>query len=373
MIGTCLKRAERVGFHRWRKTPKETAVNNGNDIVLVVDYHLENLELRQLNQATGEERCFRSKNTSREILHLVQQAQVEADLRGAKVVWIMESTSGWARVKDLLGDRAEFLLANVLQMPLPPKARRRKTDKIDTARMLREYCNGTLPLAYQPLAELRQVRRLVDARQDLVRRQTALKNWLSHYLSHETWYGTDNLWSDRGLKRLKSLALPKTDRWLLDLKITELEQVLLLVEQVECQIMEVYRRWPEAERLDEVRGIGPISAVTILAYIGPIDRFAGAEELISFAGLAPGVHRSDGRGYSGRTGGGGTHSRLRYFLIEATHWLKDIPRYAAAYQRVVGKRGKKVARVVLARMFLRSLDKILRAGLRFAPEAEAVA
>jgi adenosylmethionine-8-amino-7-oxononanoate aminotransferase len=35
----------------------------------------------------------------------------------------MESTTGWARVKDLLGERARFVLANVLQMPLPPKAR----------------------------------------------------------------------------------------------------------------------------------------------------------------------------------------------------------------------------------------------------------
>ena len=35
----------------------------------------------------------------------------------------MESTTGWARVKDLLGDRVQIILANVLQMPLPPKAR----------------------------------------------------------------------------------------------------------------------------------------------------------------------------------------------------------------------------------------------------------
>ena len=53
----------------------------------------------------------------------------------------------------LTGDRVVFCLANVLQMPLPPKARRRKTDKIDTARLLREYRNGSLPLAHQPPAQ----------------------------------------------------------------------------------------------------------------------------------------------------------------------------------------------------------------------------
>jgi len=343
-------------------------MNESKDIVLVVDYHLENLEVRQLNQATGEERCFNRKNTATGILRLVRQAQEEAAVSGGKVVWIMESTTGWARVKELLGDQVEFLLANVLQMPLPPKARRRKTDKIDTGRIQREYGNGSLPLAYQPPRGLREVRRLVDCRRDLVRRQTALKNWISHYLSHETWYGTKNLWSQCGLQRLKSLALSVPDRWLLDRKITELEHVQALLEQVEDRMMEVYRAWPDAQRLDEVRGIGPISAVTILAYIGPIDRFASAEQLISFAGLAPGVHRSDGRGYGLRIGGGGTHSQLRFFLIEATRWLKEIPRYAAAYDRMEARRGKKVAKVALARMFLRSIDKMLRTGASFAPE-----
>jgi len=122
--------------------PKETAVNDSKDIVLAVDYHLENLQIRPCNLSTAEERCFKRKNTAREILRLVGEAQIEAALAGGKVVWIMESTTGWARVKDLLGEQAEFILANVLQMPLPPKAKRRKTDKIDTQRMLREYLSA---------------------------------------------------------------------------------------------------------------------------------------------------------------------------------------------------------------------------------------
>jgi transposase len=346
-------------------------VKDSKDIVLAVDYHLENLQIRQCNLATGEERCFRRKNTAEEILRVVGEAQVEASLAGGKVIWIMESTTGWARVKELLGPRAEFVLANVLQMPLPPKAKRRKTDKIDTMRMLREYGNGSLPRAFQPAAEWRQVRRLVDCRGDLTHRQTALKNWISHYLSHETWTGTDNLWSGKGMARLQAMSLPGSDALVMKMKITELEQVQGLLRQVEAEIQGVYRRWPMAQWVDEVRGIGPISAVTILAYIGPIARFASAEELISFAGLAPGVHGSDGRVYNTRTGGGGTHARLRFFLIEATRWLREIPRYAAAYQRVVAKRGKKVARIVLARMFLRSLNTMLRAGVKFDPRAEA--
>jgi transposase len=345
-------------------------VNVSKDIVLVVDYHLENLEIRQLDEATGQERCYRRKTGRREIEKLVVDAQIEAAVNGGKVVWVMESTTGWARVKDLLAGQVDFRLANVLQMPLPPKGRRRKTDKIDTGRILREYLSGKLPYAYQPPAWLRQARRLVDARADLVHRQTALKNWISHYLSHETWYSTANLWSGRGLERLKQMVLPDADRWLLDLKVRELRQVMELLEDVEARNMEVYRQWPDAQRLDEVRGVGPVMAVAILAYIGPIGRFGSAEQLIAYAGLAPGVHSSDGRSHALRIGGGGTHARLRYFLVEAAKWLKTIPRYQQAWERMEARRGWNVAKVVVARMFLRSIYKMLRDGL---PEASKAA
>ena len=49
----------------------------------------------------------------------------------------------------------------------PPKARRKKTDRIDTARIQREYLNGEMPLAYQPPVELRQLRRLTAQGEDI--------------------------------------------------------------------------------------------------------------------------------------------------------------------------------------------------------------
>ena len=104
-----------------------------------------------------------------------------------------------------------------------------------------------------------------------------------------------------------------------------------------------------------------------LAHIGPIQRFPTAEDLISYAGLAPGMWQSDGSFHHGRIGGGGTDSHLRYLVIEATTWLRQIPRYRPTYERVLKKRGKKIARIVVARMFVRSLHKMLRDRVRFHP------
>lgn len=341
-------------------------MNQGKDIVLVNDYHAENIEFRWFNEANGE-MCVGNYSTSQAgILRHLEQAERELP-PGGRVVWIMESTTGWARVKDLIGRRAQFVLSNVLQMPLPPKARRRKSDKIDTARILREYLNGELPTSFQPSIWWREVRRVVDSRQDLVERQTAVKNWVGSLLHHETWEDRENLWSDKGMARLRGMKWSASDRMLVDLKLRELERLNEVIGEVEKRMQEIYDGWPEAQWVDQLRGIGMVTAVSVLAHIGPIDRFATAEGLIAYAGLAPGQWQSDGTRHDGHIGGGGTDSHLRYLLIEATTWLCQIPRYCGPYERVMHKRGKKIARIVVARMALRSIHKMLKDRVRFNP------
>jgi transposase len=335
------------------------------DIILAVDYHAENTEVRWLNCSSGEERSLRIPTARGGVLRLVEKAISEAAPVGGKVIWIMESTTGWARVKELIGSRVEFVLANVLQMPLPPKAYRRKSDKIDTGRILREFLNGSLPLSYQPTAWWREVRRLVDSRQDLVERQTAVKNWITHFLHHETWYDREGLWTQKGMKRLRAFRLSASDRVVLDLKLQELEQLAQRRGEMEAAMQKVYDQWPEAQWVDEVRGIGMITAVSILAHIGSIERFPTAEDLISYAGLAPGHRQSDQTAHNGKIGGGGTDSHLRYLLIESMQWVCQIPRYRPAFERAAAKHGTNVARIIVARMLLRSLFKVLRDRVRF--------
>ena len=335
------------------------------DIILAVDYHAENTEVRWFNCGTGEERCLNIPTTRSGILRLVEKAVAEAAEVGGKVVWIMESTTGWARMKELIGSRVEFIMANVLQMPLPPKAYRRKTDKIDTGRMLREFLNGSLPRSYQPAQRWRELRRVVDSRQDLVERQTAVKNWITHFLHHETWADREGLWTQKGMRRLRGLKLSASDRMVLNLKLQELEQLAQRRQQMEAAMQAVYDQWPEAQWVDEVRGIGMVTAVSVLAHIGSIERFPSAEDLISYAGLAPGHRQSDGTRHNGKIGGGGTDSHLRYLLIESMQWVCQIPRYHDAFDRAVTKHGKNIARIIVARMLLRSIFKMLKDKVRF--------
>jgi transposase len=346
---------------------KEIVMNHFEDIVLVADYHDQNIVVRRLNRATGVERMETLPTTATAITEMVESARREAAEVGGGVIWVMESTTGWARVADLLGSSATVVLANVLQMPRLPKAYRRKTDAVDTGRSLREYLCDRLPTAYQPPRPLRAVRRLVAARESLVSRRTAVRNWINRYLAHETWAPRCGLWSGEGQRRLRALAESQAgpDGLTLSIKLDELASVETMLGRVEGGLLAVYRQWPDAHRLDEIYGIAEVSAVSILARIGPIRRFANAEALIAFAGLAPGVRQSDSHRRDGRIGGGGTDKRLRHYVIEATVWARRIPRYRATDERVEAKRGRKIARLVVGRLLLRSIYKMLTDNVRF--------
>jgi len=337
------------------------------DTILAVDYHDEELVVRVLDCATGEENLVRVSTDQAAIGKLLRKYRIQAKNAGGKVIWVMESTTGWARVKKLLGKNDVFALANVLQMPLPPKAKRRKTDKIDTARILRETMYGELPLAYQPAPWLRRVRRLVSLRERLVSQRTATRNWLNRYLAHETWCERTGLWSAKAAEFWRRVVTEaeSTDKLVLQSYLRQLEQIDAELKIVESGILDVYAQWPDAHRIDEIRGIAEISAVSILARIGDIRRFASSEELISYAGLAPGVRQSASTRLDGKIGGGGTDKRLRHYVMEATIWARDIPRYRPAYDRIKKQRGNKIARITIGRMILRSIHKMLRDDVRF--------
>ena len=339
------------------------------DITLTVDYHDRNCVIRRLELTARREQLLAEVPTTHaDLTRTLDQACRDAGPQG-RVIWIQESTTGWARVQGLTASRAEFLLANVLQMPLPPKARRRKTDKVDTARIQREYLAGTLPLAHQPPAGWRQLRRLVTYRENLVNRQTAIRNWINRYLAHETWHDRTGLWSKAGQRRLRTLLpeLARTDQLVIEAKLDELTRLEEGLGQLLVEFVAAHGACPEAKRLDAIAGIGVVSSVSIVARIGPIERFRNAEALISYAGLAPGVQQSDSTRRDGHLGGGGTDRHLRHYLIEASVWARGLPRYNATYERTRKRRGAKVGRLVVARMILRSIYKVLRDGVEFDP------
>src|SRR5262245_11629879 len=118
-------------------------------ILLTVDYHDENCVIRRRDLGRSTEEVLTVPTTAGDLLAVVAEARRRAGPRG-RVVWLQESTTGWARVRAAIGKRAEVGVANVWQLPLPRKGPGGKTDDEDAARRERGHrpgCSGSASTA----------------------------------------------------------------------------------------------------------------------------------------------------------------------------------------------------------------------------------
>lgn len=115
--------------------------------------------------------------------------------------------------------------------------------------------------------------------------------------------------------------------------------------------------------LDEIPGIGRISAETILAEIGlDMSRFPTASHLCSWAGVAPGNHESAGKRKSGKTTHG--NKALRSMLAQCAKAAQKVKGsfFSAQYQRIAVRRGNNRATVAVAHSMLIAIYHMLKTG-----------
>ena len=106
------------------------------------------------------------------------------------------------------------------------------------------------------------------------------------------------------------------------------------------------------EVLSQIRGVGRYTAMLIIAEVGDINRFPDARHLCAWAGLTPTVRSSDGKARLGHISRQGSPA-LRWALAEAAQKCTtgDGP-LRDAFERITKRRGRKVAKVAVARQIL---------------------
>ncbi|HEV2257274.1 MAG TPA: transposase [Streptosporangiaceae bacterium] len=111
------------------------------------------------------------------------------------------------------------------------------------------------------------------------------------------------------------------------------------------------RSEPAVKVLTQLPGVGPFTALVLLAEIGDITRFGSARKLASWAGLTPTVRGSD-RTVRHRHISKQGSAWVRWVLCEAAQTAKRHPDFAASYQDIARRRGKKIATTAIARKLL---------------------
>ncbi len=149
---------------------------------------------------------------------------------------------------------------------------------------------------------------------------------------------------DQLLKALEGRVKPH-HRFVLTELLCQIDGLDETIARFDEQIRAASAPFEEAvELLDTIPGLSRQSAETIVAEMGSdMSRFADADHLAAWAGVAPGNNESAGKRYSGKTRKG--NKVLRTSLVQAAHAAVRVKGtyLAAQYRRLAGRRGKKKA------------------------------
>jgi transposase len=262
-----------------------------------------------------------------------------------------EAAFGWGWLLELLEDYGfDPHLVHPLQCKAIASARL-KNDKVDAAILGQLLRADLLPEAWIAPPAVRQLRALLRHRAQLVRQRTMLRNRIHAVLADHGHDRPAGYWSGPGRAWLASLELPAVSREVIEDDLALIDALQQPIDRLDWEVRQHAKADPRVKVLTQLPGVGPFTALVLLAEIGDISRFASARKLASWAGLTPTVRGSDRTIRHGHISKQGS-TWVRWILREAAQTAKRHPQFAAGYQAIARRRGTKIATTAVARKLL---------------------
>ena len=145
-----------------------------------------------------------------------------------------------------------------------------------------------------------------------------------------------------------------------------------MIDRIDGELRQHAKADPRVKTLTTLPGVGQFTALVMLAEIGDITRFPSARKLASWAGLTPTVRGSDRTVRHGHISKQGS-AWLRWVLNQAAQTAKRSPEFAATYQTIAKRRGKKIATIAISRKLLTRAWHLLADMQATEPERAAAA
>jgi transposase len=236
--------------------------------------------------------------------------------------------TGYGLARELLKRGVDCVVAAPSKIPRA-SGDRVKTDRRDAELIVRLLLAGNLHAVRVPGAEEEALRDLVRAREqvrvDLMRSRHRLSKLL---LRHGIRFEDGDAWTDRHRQWLQTieLAWPAAQATLLDVR-GAIDALVHRRDALEREIVSMLPSSPWREQVGVLRclrGVDTLTAVGLCAEVGDFQRFARAEQLMSYLGLVP---SESSTGQQRRLGSitktGSAHARR--LLVEAAWHYRPRP------------------------------------------------
>jgi len=273
---------------------------------------------------------------------------------------VIEATASYRWLYDLLATEGTMLLAHPAKLRLMIQ-RRAKTDRLDCQLLANLLRINQIPLAYVPPPELQQLRELTRQRARLVRFQSQAKIGLRALLARHNVEAPFRVpFGPRGIAWFRRQTFGEIDDLVRDELLLRIEHYRREVELFDRRLELLRPKFPQAEALLDLHGVGIYTALVVVAELGEVDRFRSAKQVGGYAGLTSKVNQSGGHCYYGSITRQGP-PWLRWILTEAA--IRIIRRDMALknmYDRIRKRAGSKKARIAIARKLAEICWKRLR-------------
>lgn len=232
---------------------------------------------------------------------------------------------------------------------IPKKAGERiKTDRRDALNLAKLHASNDLTAVWVPDKGQEGMRDLSRAREDFKQIETKARQRLGAFLLRNgRLYEGKSKWTKAYWRWLEAVKFETpVQQIVLQEYIEAVKEAQRRVAAVQVQIVQAVKGWslePVLTALMAMRGISLITAMTILAELGDLGRFATPGKLMAFLGLVPSEHSSGPkRSQGGLTKTGNGH--VRRVLVESA-WNY---RFAARKTRQIEQRAELTSEQVQA-------------------------
>ena len=241
---------------------------------------------------------------------------------GVEVRAGIESCTGAASLADVLATRPGWTID--LAHPGFVSRMKQNPDKTDfgDAQMLADLERvGYLPKVWLAPQEVRELRRLVRYRQQLVDERRRVKLRISALLRDQRVrcpFRSSSLGWVKWLKTTKEVS--EETRWILKRHARRVDGLDGDIAEVEARLIRLTKKDTLVNALQKQKGIGQVTAWTMRAEVGRFDRFRTGKQLARFCGLTP-RNASSGQRQADAGLISAGNRQLRSTLIEAAHRL----------------------------------------------------
>ena len=326
-------------------------------LIIGLDYHPGFQQIAFVDTKTGEcgERRLQHREEAEKFYRdlAVQGASVRVGMEASGQARWFERLLAELNFELWIGDAAEIRTQRV---------RKQKTDRQDAQLILRLLLEDRFPRVWVPSWENRDLRQLLWHRHRMVQARTRLMNQLQAVALNEGLRCKKRLWREAGRKQLESFRLaPWASRRRNDL-LELLDRLNPTIAELTQGIEQEVEKCPEAKRLATHPGVGPLSALAFVLIIGTAERFRCGKQIASYLGLVPSEESSGDRQRLGHISKQG-NSLLRFLLVEAAQvTVRSIPEWRSKYFHLAMRRGRKIAKVAIARKLAVRLYWMWRKG-----------